>query len=44
MGGIIKGKKERNKEAYGVEKMEVIHTTWGRELQDGGGSAKIRLK
>jgi len=30
----MKGKKERDKEAYGDGGMEVIHATCGRKLQD----------
>jgi len=45
-------KEIRNKEACEVEKMKVIHATWGRDLLDEWGSesplaaiyAKIRLK
>jgi len=27
----MKGKKERDKEAYGYGEMKVIHATWGRK-------------
>ena len=51
-GRIMKGKKERDKEAYGDGGMEVIHATCGRKLQDKWGSesplatisSNIRLK